>query len=234
MLRHDVVVVGAGLAGMRAAIEAKRAGADVAIVSKLHPTRSHSGSAEGGINAALGNAAEDSPEIHTFDTDQGLGLPGRPGRDRDHVHRGARRHLRARAHGRGLLALRRRPHRAAPLRRRRLAAHRLLGRHHGPRADPRALRAAREVRGAGLRGVLRDRPRGRRRPLRRRARLGHRQRRRARASPRTTRSSPPAASGACTTARRTPTPARATACRWRGARACRSRTWSSCSSTRRR
>jgi len=43
LLRHDVVVVGAGLAGMRAAIEAKRAGADVAIVSKLHPTRSHSG-----------------------------------------------------------------------------------------------------------------------------------------------------------------------------------------------
>jgi succinate dehydrogenase / fumarate reductase flavoprotein subunit len=71
LLRHDVVVVGAGLAGMRAAIEAKRAGADVAIVSKLHPTRSHSGSAEGGINAALGNAAEDSPETHTFDTVKG-------------------------------------------------------------------------------------------------------------------------------------------------------------------
>src|SRR6476661_722477 len=56
---------------MRAAIEAKRAGADVAIISKLHPTRSHSGSAEGGINAALGNASEDSPEIHTFDTVKG-------------------------------------------------------------------------------------------------------------------------------------------------------------------
>jgi succinate dehydrogenase / fumarate reductase, flavoprotein subunit len=56
---------------MRAAIEAKRAGADVAIVSKLHPTRSHSGSAEGGINAALGNASDDSPEIHTFDTVKG-------------------------------------------------------------------------------------------------------------------------------------------------------------------
>src|SRR6478736_9398122 len=71
LLRHDVVVVGAGLAGMRAAIEAKRAGADVAIVSKLHPVRSHSGSAEGGINAALGNASEDNPEIHTFDTVKG-------------------------------------------------------------------------------------------------------------------------------------------------------------------
>jgi len=71
LIRHDVVVVGAGCAGMRAAIEAKRAGVDVAVVSKLHPTRSHSGAAEGGINAALGNATEDSPETHTFDTVKG-------------------------------------------------------------------------------------------------------------------------------------------------------------------
>ena len=68
---HDVVVVGAGCAGMRAAIEAFDAGADVAVVSKLHPTRSHSGAAEGGINAALGNTAEDSPEKHAFDTVKG-------------------------------------------------------------------------------------------------------------------------------------------------------------------
>jgi len=66
-----VVVVGAGLAGMRAAIEASRYGADVGVVSKLHPTRSHSGAAEGGINAALGNAGEDSPEKHTFFTVKG-------------------------------------------------------------------------------------------------------------------------------------------------------------------
>jgi succinate dehydrogenase / fumarate reductase flavoprotein subunit len=69
--KHDVLVVGAGCAGMRAAIEAFDAGADVAIVSKLHPTRSHSGAAEGGINAALGNASEDNPEIHAFDTVKG-------------------------------------------------------------------------------------------------------------------------------------------------------------------
>jgi succinate dehydrogenase / fumarate reductase flavoprotein subunit len=56
---------------MRAAIEAHDAGADVAMISKIHPTRSHSGAAEGGINAALGNAAEDSPEIHAFDTVKG-------------------------------------------------------------------------------------------------------------------------------------------------------------------
>ncbi len=69
--KHDVLVVGAGCAGMRAAIAAHDAGADVAMISKLHPTRSHSGAAEGGINAALGNAGEDSPEIHTFDTVKG-------------------------------------------------------------------------------------------------------------------------------------------------------------------
>ena len=68
---HDVLVVGAGLAGMRAAIAAHDAGADVALVSKLHPTRSHSGAAEGGINAALGNAADDNPEMHAFDTVKG-------------------------------------------------------------------------------------------------------------------------------------------------------------------
>ena len=68
---HDVLVVGAGLAGMRAAIEAYDLGADVAVVSKLHPTRSHSGAAEGGINAALGNASEDSPELHGYDTVKG-------------------------------------------------------------------------------------------------------------------------------------------------------------------
>jgi succinate dehydrogenase flavoprotein subunit len=69
--KHDVLVVGAGCAGMRAAIAAHDAGADVAMISKLHPTRSHSGAAEGGINAALGNTGEDNPEIHAFDTVKG-------------------------------------------------------------------------------------------------------------------------------------------------------------------
>jgi succinate dehydrogenase / fumarate reductase flavoprotein subunit len=69
--KHDVVVVGAGCAGMRAAIEAFDAGADVAMLTKIHPVRSHSGAAEGGINAALGNASEDDPEKHAFDTVKG-------------------------------------------------------------------------------------------------------------------------------------------------------------------
>src|SRR4249919_4028428 len=69
--QHDVLVVGAGCAGMRAAIEAHDAGARVAVVSKLHPTRSHSGAAEGGINAALGNKADDDPDTHAFDTVKG-------------------------------------------------------------------------------------------------------------------------------------------------------------------
>ena len=69
--RHDVLVVGAGCAGMRAAIEAHDAGADVAMISKIHPVRSHSGAAEGGINAALGNASDDNPETHAFDTVKG-------------------------------------------------------------------------------------------------------------------------------------------------------------------
>src|SRR3954451_6215374 len=56
---------------MRAAIGPHDAGADVVMISKLHPTRSHSGAAEGGINAALGNAKEDSPETHAFDTVKG-------------------------------------------------------------------------------------------------------------------------------------------------------------------
>src|SRR6056297_3063784 len=69
MHEHDVVVVGAGGAGVRAAIAAQEAGADVAIVSKLHPVRSHTGAAEGGINAALRDA--DSWQDHAYDTMKG-------------------------------------------------------------------------------------------------------------------------------------------------------------------
>ncbi|MEY4714318.1 MAG: hypothetical protein RIQ37_648 [Actinomycetota bacterium] len=67
---HDIVIVGAGGAGMRAAIEAGPH-AKVAVISKLFPTRSHTGAAQGGMAAALANVEEDSWEWHTFDTVKG-------------------------------------------------------------------------------------------------------------------------------------------------------------------
>jgi succinate dehydrogenase / fumarate reductase flavoprotein subunit len=69
--RHEVIVVGAGGAGLTAALYAAREGADVAVVSKLYPTRSHTGAAQGGIGAALGNVEEDHWEWHMFDTIKG-------------------------------------------------------------------------------------------------------------------------------------------------------------------
>jgi len=67
--QHDVLIIGAGLAGMRAGLAAQAEGADVAIISKVHPVRSHSNAAQGGINAALN--PEDSWESHAFDTVKG-------------------------------------------------------------------------------------------------------------------------------------------------------------------
>jgi succinate dehydrogenase / fumarate reductase flavoprotein subunit len=74
MKKHQLVIVGGGLAGLRAAVEAKDEGLDVAILSQVHPGRSHSGAAQGGINAALANnpdSADDTPEKHAFDTVKG-------------------------------------------------------------------------------------------------------------------------------------------------------------------
>jgi succinate dehydrogenase / fumarate reductase flavoprotein subunit len=68
--QYDVVIVGAGGAGMRAAIEAGPH-AKTAVISKLFPTRSHTGAAQGGMAAALANVEEDSWEWHTFDTVKG-------------------------------------------------------------------------------------------------------------------------------------------------------------------
>jgi succinate dehydrogenase / fumarate reductase flavoprotein subunit len=73
-LSHDVLIIGGGLAGLRAAIETKKADLDVAILSKVHPLRSHSVAAQGGINAPLGNApapVKDTWENHAFDTIKG-------------------------------------------------------------------------------------------------------------------------------------------------------------------
>jgi succinate dehydrogenase / fumarate reductase flavoprotein subunit len=70
MLEHDVLIVGAGLAGMRAAIAARTGGANAAIISKVHPVRSHSSAAQGGINAALTDRGDDW-EDHAYDTIKG-------------------------------------------------------------------------------------------------------------------------------------------------------------------
>jgi succinate dehydrogenase / fumarate reductase flavoprotein subunit len=68
--KHDVVIVGSGLAGLRAALEVAGT-ADVALISKVFPTRSHSGAAQGGIGAALGNEEADSWKWHMYDTVKG-------------------------------------------------------------------------------------------------------------------------------------------------------------------
>ena len=71
---HEILVIGGGLTGLRAALEALRSGRDVAVISKVHPLRSHSVAAQGGINAALGNTpdrGEDHWEDHAFDTVKG-------------------------------------------------------------------------------------------------------------------------------------------------------------------
>ena len=68
--RHDILIVGAGLAGLRAAVECVES-ADVAVISKVLPTRSHSGAAQGGIAASIGNEEEDRWEWHMFDTVKG-------------------------------------------------------------------------------------------------------------------------------------------------------------------
>jgi succinate dehydrogenase / fumarate reductase flavoprotein subunit len=75
MLEHDVLVIGAGLAGMRAAIAARANGANTAIISKVHPVRSHSNAAQGGINAALTDRGDDW-EDHAYDTVKGSDFLG--------------------------------------------------------------------------------------------------------------------------------------------------------------
>jgi len=68
---HDAIIVGAGGAGLWAALELARSGIDAAVITKLYPTRSHTGAAQGGVCAALGNQEEDHWEWHMFDTIKG-------------------------------------------------------------------------------------------------------------------------------------------------------------------
>ncbi|MFC1930372.1 FAD-binding protein [Chloroflexota bacterium] len=74
MIKHKVIVVGGGLAGLRAAIAATDGGAEAVVISQVYPVRSHSGAAQGGINAPLGNAEDgkdDTWERHALDTIKG-------------------------------------------------------------------------------------------------------------------------------------------------------------------
>ena len=75
MITHDVIIVGAGLAGMRAALEVCDR-YDTAIITKVYPTRSHSGAAQGGVAASLANSTDDSWEIHMYDTVKGSDFLG--------------------------------------------------------------------------------------------------------------------------------------------------------------
>lgn len=70
IITHDIIVIGAGLAGHMAALVASQS-SDTAIISKVHPIRSHSGAAQGGINAPFGNVSDDDWEKHAFDTVKG-------------------------------------------------------------------------------------------------------------------------------------------------------------------
>ncbi|HTD08900.1 MAG TPA: FAD-binding protein [Solirubrobacteraceae bacterium] len=74
MPEHDVLIIGAGLAGQRAALAAAQAGANVAIMSKVHPVRSHSVAAAGGINAAI--SVDDDWRSHAYDTVKGSDFLG--------------------------------------------------------------------------------------------------------------------------------------------------------------
>ncbi|MEO5349501.1 MAG: FAD-binding protein [Magnetococcus sp. YQC-3] len=74
MKSHDLLIVGAGLSGMRAALEGAKAGIDVAVISKVHPLRSHSCAAQGGVNAAID--PRDKWETHAYDTVKGSDFIG--------------------------------------------------------------------------------------------------------------------------------------------------------------
>ena len=112
---YDVVVVGAGGAGLRATLGMAAAGLNTACITKVFPTRSHTVAAQGGIGAALNNMGEgDNWQYHMYDTVKGVRLARRPGRDRIYV---PQRHSfgdRARELRRSLLAHRGRQDLPAP------------------------------------------------------------------------------------------------------------------------
>ena len=101
---YDVVVVGAGGAGLRATLGCAEAGLKTACITKVFPTRSHTVAAQGGIAASLGNMGEDDWRWHMYDTVKGSDWLGDQDAIEYHVPQRARRGLRARALGRAVLA----------------------------------------------------------------------------------------------------------------------------------
>ena len=161
---YDAVIVGAGGAGLRAAIEASDR-VRTAVISKLYPTRSHTGAAQGGVCAALAQRRGGLPGVARLRHGQGRRLPRRPARRRDHDDRGRRRRLRdgalgpavqPHARGQDRPAAVRRPH--AEPRRGAGQARLLRGRPHGPHDPADAVPAVREAERALLQRVLRARP----------------------------------------------------------------------------
>ena len=163
---YDVVVVGAGGAGLRATLGCAEAGLKTACITKVFPTRSHTVAAQGGIAAALGNMGEDDWRWHMYDTVKGADWLG----DQDAIEylcrNAPRRRLRARALRRAVLAHRGRQDLPAPLRRHdhRLrrrpagAAHLRRRRPHRPRHAAHALRPVAAPLGRVLHRVFRARP----------------------------------------------------------------------------
>ena len=230
---YDVVVVGAGGAGLRAAIEASAQGARTALVCKSLLGKAHTVMAEGGIAAALGNVyPEDDWQVHFRDTHARRQVPQQLADGADPRPGGARPGARARGVGRAVRPHRGRAHPPARLRRAPLRAARPRRRPHRPRDDPHAPAPRRAPGHRRVHGVHDHPPAEGRRPHRRRASATGGSR--AGSSCSTPRPScwPPAASARRTRSRRTPGSTPATGTRWRCGRAPISSTWSSCSSTR--
>ena len=238
--RFDVVIVGAGGSGMRASLQLARAGLNVAVLSKVFPTRSHTVAAQGGIGASLGNMSEDNWHYHFYDTVKGCDWLG----DQDAIE------FMCREAPNVVYEL---EHFGMPFDRNPDGTiyQRPFGGHtanYGEKPVQRACAAAdrtghamlhtlyqQNVQGAHqlLRRVDGARPDPRRRGRRRRRHRARDGDRRA-AHPRRPRRccSRPAARAASSRPRPTPSSTPATASAWRRAPAFRSRTWSSGSSTR--
>jgi glycine/D-amino acid oxidase-like deaminating enzyme len=148
---YDVIVVGAGGAGLRATFGLAEKGLKAACITKVFPTRSHTVAAQGGISAALGNMGEDDWRWHYLRHDQGFRLARRSGRDRVHVPEAPGDH-RAGALRRAVLAHRGRQDLPAPVRRHdhalrqgHRAAHLRRGRPYRPRHAAYAVSAVAEA-----------------------------------------------------------------------------------------